>query len=458
MARHLVPGADPLRVRFEEFELDEANASLLRGEERLALAPTPFKLLCTLARAPGSLLAKSALVDAVWGHQFVSESVLKTAVSKLRTAMGDDPRQPRIIETVPRRGYRFVAVPSAIAVPQPQPGSAPERAGSTFVGRGDALARLGRAWEAACSGQRTLVWVAGEPGIGKTTLIERFVASVGDVVCVRGHGVEHHGPGEPFLPVLDALSDLCRRDSEVPALLRAVAPTWLLRMPWLSTPVERGALGRELAGIGPDRMLREIGELLDGYCERRPLLLVTEDLHWSDRSTIDLLNYVVRRRGAARLMWLASFRLAEVVARDSPLNRLRHELRVHGLCEEIVLDPFSEWEVAQFVARVSPSLALDEPFVRALHARSDGVPLHLVSLLAYVLARGGGGGDGPGLPAPEQLDALKLRSYWPPLSASPGPARRAARDVSPAPGSPTGSDLAAEVACEVLRAPPTPRA
>ncbi|MGZ5179567.1 MAG: hypothetical protein ACXWC2_03755, partial [Ramlibacter sp.] len=66
--------------------------------------------------------------------------------------------------------------------------------------------------------------------------------------------------------------------------------------------------------------------------------------------------------------------------------------------------------------------------------------------------------DGPGLPAPEQLDALKLRSYWPPSSASPGPARRAARDVSPAPGSPTGSDLAAEVACEVLRAPPTPRA
>ena len=99
---------------------------------------------------------------------------------------------------------------------------------------------------------------------------------------------------------------------------------------------------RELAGVGPDRMLREMGELLDRYTERRPLLLVTEDLHWSDRSTIQLIDYIARRRGSARLMWLASFRLAEVVALDHPLNPLRHELRLHGLCEEIVLDPFSE--------------------------------------------------------------------------------------------------------------------
>ena len=85
----------------------------------------------------------------------------------------------------------------------------------------------------------------------------------------------------------------------LPALLRTVAPTWLLQLPWLSTAEERDALRRELAGVGPDRMLREMGELLDRYTEQRPLLLVTEDLHWSDRATIQLIDHVARRRGRA---------------------------------------------------------------------------------------------------------------------------------------------------------------
>ena len=236
----------------------------------------------------------------------------------------------------PRRRYpprrRLAASVSAIRSLQAPP----------FIGRAEALSRLRRAWDLACSGKRTVVWVAGEPGIGKTTLIEHFVAGLGDVACARGQCVEQYGTGEPYLPVLEALAELCRSDSAVPALLRAVAPTWLLQLPWLSTAEERDALRRELAGVSPDRMLREMGELLDRYTERRPLLLVTEDLHWSDRATIQLIDYIARRRGSARLMWLASFRLAEVVALDHPLNPLRHELRLHGLCEEIVLDPFSE--------------------------------------------------------------------------------------------------------------------
>ena len=339
----------PARVHFNEFELDEANASLLRGGRPVALAPTPFALLCALARRPGTLLTKHALLDEVWGHQYVSDSVLKTAISDLRTVLEDEPRQPRFIETVSRRGYRFIAAPTAIpatgAVAQVKAASAGREAESWFIGRTEAVARLRSLWDGVLSGKRAVVWIVGEPGIGKTTLIEHFVASLVDVACARGQCVDLYGTGEPYLPVLEALAELCRRDSEVPALLRTVAPTWLLQLPWLSTADEREALRRELVGVGPDRMLREMGQLLDRYTERRPLLLVTEDLHWSDRATIQLIDYVARRRGSARLMWLASFRLAEVVALDHPLNSMRHELRLHGLCEEIVLDPFSEVEV-----------------------------------------------------------------------------------------------------------------
>lgn len=98
-----------LRIRFGRFEFDEANARLLCEGKPVCLPPRPFEVLCALARRPGSLLTKNALLDEVWGHRFVSESVLKTVVNKLRIALQDDARNPRVIETVPRRGYRFIA-------------------------------------------------------------------------------------------------------------------------------------------------------------------------------------------------------------------------------------------------------------------------------------------------------------------------------------------------------------
>ncbi|WP_426142807.1 AAA family ATPase [Pseudomonas sp. DWP3-1-2] len=382
------PHPNPVVLCFIEFELDESNACLLRNGEAVAVAPTPFTLLCVLARQPGSLVTKDALLDTVWGHRFVSDSVLKTAISDLRKVLGDDPRHPRFIETVSRRGYRFIApLSSALSMP---PASTPATATGTqlappFVGRTDELSRLQRAWQRAYDGQRAVVWLAGEPGIGKTTLIEHFLAGLGDIACARGHCVEHYGTGEPYLPVLEALADLCRSDPALPALLRDVAPTWLLQLPWLSTAQERDALRRELAGIGPDRMLREMGELLDRYTEQRPLMLVTEDLHWGDRATVQLIDYVARRRGRTRLMWLSSFRLAEVVALEHPLNSLRHELRLQRLCEEVVLDPFSEAEVADYIALSSASLARDEAFVRGLHGRTDGVPLFVSSIMNEVM-------------------------------------------------------------------------
>ena len=108
------PFPNPVLVRFDAFELDEANARLSRDGAAVTLAPKPFGLLCALARRPGSLLTKNELLDDVWGHQFVSESVLKTAISDVRTVLDDHPRDPRFIETVSRRGYRFIASIAAI--------------------------------------------------------------------------------------------------------------------------------------------------------------------------------------------------------------------------------------------------------------------------------------------------------------------------------------------------------
>jgi DNA-binding winged helix-turn-helix (wHTH) protein len=98
------------RLRFDRFELDAAEARLTCAGEQVALAPRPFAVLCALARIPGALVTKNDLLDGIWGHRYFTDSVLKSAISDVRAALGDDPREPRYIETVSRRGYRFIAV------------------------------------------------------------------------------------------------------------------------------------------------------------------------------------------------------------------------------------------------------------------------------------------------------------------------------------------------------------
>jgi DNA-binding winged helix-turn-helix (wHTH) protein len=99
----------PARLRFDRFELDETDARLTCTGKPVSIAPKPFAVLCALARTPGRLVTKNALLDLVWGHRFITASALKSAISDLRAALDDDPKQPRYIETVSRHGYRFIA-------------------------------------------------------------------------------------------------------------------------------------------------------------------------------------------------------------------------------------------------------------------------------------------------------------------------------------------------------------
>jgi DNA-binding winged helix-turn-helix (wHTH) protein/tetratricopeptide (TPR) repeat protein len=390
---------DTLQLIFDQFELDERNARLLRNGRPVMLAPKAFAVLCALARQPGQLVTKGLLLDTVWGHQHVSESVLKTVVSDLRAALSDDARQPRYIETVSRRGYRFVSTislspavdrrASANLLSVRDAKSVPElNQRPQLIGRQEAISKLHTAWDKAKSGHRQTVWVTGEAGVGKTTLIDNFAASLGAVISAHGQCVEQFGTGEPYLPIFDALGSLCSNDPSLVTLMRQVAPTWLHQMPWLSNAAERESLRLELAGANQDRMLRELGVLFDRYTQEQPLLLVTEDLHWSDHATVRLIDHIARRRGTARLMWISSFRLAEVIAEDHPLKDLRHELRLHQLCEELLLDSFSESEVADYIVKRLPGNVVSDAFTRSIHTHTDGLPLFVVNVIDDLLSQG----------------------------------------------------------------------
>jgi predicted ATPase/DNA-binding winged helix-turn-helix (wHTH) protein len=376
------------RVRFDAFELDEANARLTQNGRALSLPPKAFGVLCALARNPGQLMTKAALLDAVWGHQHVSESVLKTAISELRAALADDPKQPKYVETASRFGYRFIGNVQGTATSFAAPIEvAPPTANPALIGRQAALEKLRAAWRRSMAGERQLIWITGEAGVGKTTLIESFVRELGTGVPVYGRCVEHFGAGEPYLPLLEAMSELCRREPELTTMMRAAAPTWLVQMPWLASDADRQALLRELAGAHPDRMVREMRELMDRYTVKRPLLFVLEDLHWADLGTLRMMEHFARRPREVRLLWIASFRLTQVIAEEHPLRELRQELRLHGLCEEIALDPFSESEVGDYLANRLPDTAFPEVFVRRLHTHTDGLPLFLTNVVDSVVAQ-----------------------------------------------------------------------
>lgn len=380
----------PVQAWFGRFHVDEAEARLALDGAPVELAPRAFQVLCELLRRAGQLVGKDALLDAVWGHRHVNEAALKNLVSQVRQALGDDAREAVYIETVARRGYRFIA-PLGVradvtpARPAPQASATPALG---LAGRATVQAQLQGALEAARRGQRQLVFIVGEAGIGKSTVVERFIATSA-VRLAFGQCAEHFGGAEPYLPVLDALNGLCRSSGgdAVVGLLRRVAPTWLLQLPWFAQDEDRRELQREAAGVTQDRMLREFGEVVDRLSAEQPLLLVLEDLHWSDHATVQLLGYLARRRGGAGVLVLATFRPTELIVQEHPLTALRQELRLRRQCLEIDLEYLSEVDLADSLLAELGQPA-PEAFVRTLHAQTLGLPLFVRAVIEELRASG----------------------------------------------------------------------
>lgn len=246
--------SEPYRL-FPPYRLDPANAQLWRGDEEISLRPKTFDVLRYLVDHPGVLVTKGMLLDAVWPEVAVSDTMPATCVAELRRIFDDDAKKPRFIETVHRRGYRFIApvVTSAAHEVQREAPKETNGSGPMMVGREEELAHLKRWYLQALEGRRRLVFVAGEAGIGKTTFVQAFLDSVAHTATGRigrGQCVEQYGSGEPYMPVLEALSRLSREQGgeRVVDLLQKFAPMWLAQMPGLLTREERASPNRDSGG------------------------------------------------------------------------------------------------------------------------------------------------------------------------------------------------------------------
>ena len=391
----------PTVLRFLDYVLDPANAQVWRGTQALDLRPKTLAVLVYLATNARRLVTKSELLDAVWAETAVTDWVLTSCIRELRDALGDDARQPRIIETVHRRGYRFIAPigpPSAVPSAEPAVLRSPDPgAHSVLFGRAAQLAMLAGWWQRALTGERQIVFVVGEAGMGKTALTDEFLRRLGaqgtpnpltSFFIARGQCIEQHGAAEPYLPVLEALGRLCAQPGGTPLVevLRRQAPAWLVQLPGLLEPAECEALELRLGTTTRERMLREMAAAVAAL--PAPLVLVLEDLHWSDHATLDLVSTLAQRRDPARLLLIGTYRPIEVTVRNHPLRTVHQDLRAAARCQDLWLTPLTEAAVLEYLQARWPGVTTPAALARVVHEHTDGNPLFLVTIVDY-LARSG---------------------------------------------------------------------
>ncbi len=395
---------------FEPFCLDLLDERLWEREKSVRLGRKALAVLERLVSKPGQLVTKDDLLATAWPDTSVCEAVLTTAMRELRRALGDQARVPRFIETVHGRGYRFIApvietslpalptksrstvaieadTPTPLSLPRAAP-SRPSHSARHLVGREAELAQLREWYAMARQGERRIGFVAGEAGIGKTALVEAFVSEIsaqGKAMVARGQCVQQYGAGEAYMPILEALGRLAR-DGALPIvdLLRDYAPSWLAHLPSL-------AAGEEFEAPSPvtsERMLRELADALEILTARDVLILVLEDLHWSDTATLEWLAYIARRPDPARLLIVGAYRPVEVLLHKHPLRNLIAELRPHPHCPELVLDYLSGEPVRDYVLQRCGRIPRLRELSETLHRRTGGHPLFLTTIVDELMRRG----------------------------------------------------------------------
>lgn len=372
------------------------NQCLWRDGAEIALPPKPFAVLQYLVENPGRLITHNELLDALWPETFVQPQVLRTYMLDLRRILGDDSARPRFIQTLPKRGYCFIAPVRDLNTPSKHrsatAGGAPHLPSTgnvvDIVGRDRELARLDQELRLLDDGQRRIVFVTGEPGIGKTALVDAFCAQVSHAqpaMVARGQCVEGFAASEPYYPVTEALRQVCASpggESACRVLARVAAP-------WLS------ALGRDEAAAAPqpphsgdaDRMAGQLCAALEEMTADMPLILVFEDLHWADDSTLNLLSALARRRARARLLVLITCGVADVAPRAG-CRGLQQDLLMRQLATLIAMTPLTRTAVNELLCRKLRQDDLPPGLSSFVHQHSEGNPLFAIATLEHLMAQG----------------------------------------------------------------------
>ena len=380
-------------IHFGSFRLEADPDRLWRGSEEIPLRAKSLSVLAYLARRPGRLVTKDELREQVWGATHLSDTTVRVTVREVRAALGDHQAGSRFLETVPGRGYRFVPDPDASSRPESAEGQGAERPpvdqGEPIVGRQGELEYLLNCFLEADKGRRQLVFLGGEPGVGKTTLIQLFVERLTGrpgTTVVGGQCVMSFGAGEAYGPVLEALGRLAAEPGggALVRLLDRCAPMWLLQLPTVVDSAEFERLQHRVEGATRERMVRELNDVLERLTTQATLVLVLEDLHWSDVATVELLTSIAQRPEAARLLILGTYRPADAVVSAPALRQAIRELEGRGLCEHLEVELLTRRDVGKYVAARLGGTDSEE-MADLVFQRSGGNALFMVNVFDHLV-------------------------------------------------------------------------
>jgi DNA-binding winged helix-turn-helix (wHTH) protein len=379
-----------VRFRFGRFELDEDRFTLVRAGEPVAVQPKPFALLLHLARRHPAVVDHDELLEVVWADASVTRSSIARAVRSLRRSLGEMDDDDSIIRAVRGRGY-------GLAVDVEREGDAPLRPGPgtaaetrLFVGRDDLMQRLSRWLATAASGRGGVATVVGEPGIGKSRLLDAVAerAEAQGWLVLRGAASDDRGATAlwPWVGVLrDAAAKLTT--DEIEAALGRRGSSLLRVEPELLPPGRRHKAPRAALDDAEERfrLFDEAFAFLSALAARRPVLVELDDLQWADGTSLALLAHVAQRASGRALFVLGAHRpdadadRAAVLERIAAMPSAHPPLRLDGLAA----DPIAS------IAEAVSGRALTPAGKRALHERSGGNPFFAMELTRAGAVSGG---------------------------------------------------------------------
>jgi len=261
------------------------------------------------------------------------------------------------------------------------------------VGHEKERAELRSGFASALNGRGQLLCVTGEPGIGKTTLVEDFLgelAAEGQCTIARGRCSERLAGTEAYLPLLEALESLLQSGSNpaIARVMKQIAPTWYAQVAPLSSDSEESArLLAEVKAASQERMKRELASFLQEVARLRPLVLFFDDLHWADVSTIDVLSFLAGKFDALNALIVVTYRPSDMLLVKHPFLQIKPDLQARGLCRELQLEFLNEAEIRQYLALEFPSHHFPTEFSKLIHAKTEGSPLFMADLVRYLRDR-----------------------------------------------------------------------
>lgn len=378
----------------ESLRFDPANQALRTSQGAIQLPPKAFGILTYLRQRPQQLVTKEELLNAVWPGVFVTDAVLKVTIGELRKALADDAKDPRFIETVHRRGYRFIGELHEVEEANPpKPSHATPKSHAVFealakpalLGRVTESSQLHTAWQHCVSGQKQSVFVQAEAGFGKTTLLTHWLANLPaqNQLVVKVQCLDQYGQSEAYQPFLEALVELLTGTQQVVVLnhLKQYAPVWLAQLPQAYQPAHDANL--QAFGATAGRMLREFADFLEQLSKQLPLIWVIEDLHWSDAASIELLATLIHRQQPARLLLIGSLRPSHL-QQQARLKTLLGELAAAQKCQTLNLAALNPSDLSAYLAEQLPP-ALHHAWAVDLFQRyTAGNPLFVFTALEHI--------------------------------------------------------------------------